>query len=201
MFLRMPFSTLKYCKGCVLTFRNWMAPCAEVYYKGCVPWLLLTSDALADLEQCAPEVIRHTESRGWAVKTPKICSLKGWAWCVCGVLWVLNKNPEISGPCNFTRTDSGLDLAMEDKGTPHVVGGSSNPMRTRTAAWVPGDTWSWVLLCIRDVTMCCCSIYCCCRMWVQGSVLLSQGNIAEDGLRLDCEVRDPKGVEYRERAN
>ena len=35
--------------------------------------------------------------------------------------------------CNFTRTTGGLDLAKEDKGTPHVVGGSSSPMRARTA--------------------------------------------------------------------
>ena len=34
--IQMLFSTLKYYKGCVLTFGNWMAPCAEVYYKGCV---------------------------------------------------------------------------------------------------------------------------------------------------------------------
>ena len=33
----------------------------------------------------------------------------------------------------FLRTNSGLDLAMEDKGTPHVVIGSSSPMRARTA--------------------------------------------------------------------
>ena len=35
--------------------------------------------------------------------------------------------------CNFTRTDSRLDLAMEDKGTPSAVGGSSSPIRARSA--------------------------------------------------------------------
>lgn len=31
---------------------------------------------------------------------------------------------------SFTRTDSGLDLAREDKGTPHVVGGSAKARAT-----------------------------------------------------------------------
>ena len=35
--------------------------------------------------------------------------------------------------CNFTRTDGEMDLAMEDKGTPHLVIGSSSPMMARTA--------------------------------------------------------------------
>ena len=34
---------------------------------------------------------------------------------------------------SLTRTDCGLDLALGDKGTPHVVGGSSFPMRARIA--------------------------------------------------------------------
>ena len=33
--------------------------------------------------------------------------------------------------CSLTRADGGL--AVEDKGTPHAVGGSSSPMRARTA--------------------------------------------------------------------
>ena len=77
--------------------------------------------------------------------------------------------------CNFTRTDGGRDLAMEDKGTPCAVGVSSSPMRGRTAKWVPGDTWRWVLLYIGDVTVCYQTIYWCCRMWVQGSELLAKG--------------------------
>ena len=36
--------------------------------------------------------------------------------------------------CNFTRTDGGLDLTVENKGTPHVVIGSSSLMRARIAA-------------------------------------------------------------------
>ena len=55
--------------------------------------------------------------------------------------------------CNLTRADGWLDLAMEDKGTPHAVGGSSSPVRARTAAWVPHDTWRWVLLCFGDGTV------------------------------------------------
>ena len=38
--------------------------------------------------------------------------------------------------CNFTRTDGGRDLAMEDKGAPCEVGVSSSPMRGRTATRV-----------------------------------------------------------------
>ena len=53
---------------------------------------------------------------------------------------------------NLTRTDSGLDLAVKDRGTPHVVDGSSSTLRARTATGVPSDTWCWVLLCIEDVT-------------------------------------------------
>ena len=33
-------------------------------------------------------------------------------------------------PCNLTRTDGSMDLAVKDKGTPHSVGGSSSPMKT-----------------------------------------------------------------------
>ena len=47
---------------------------------------------------------------------------------------------------------SRLDLAVEDKGTPYVVGGFSGPVRARTTAQVPGDSGHWVLLCKGDVT-------------------------------------------------
>ena len=57
--------------------------------------------------------------------------------------------------CNFTRTNDGLDLAMEDRGTPQLVGGSSSPMRARTAKWVPGDIWCWVLLCVGECNRFC----------------------------------------------
>ena len=33
---------------------------------------------------------------------------------------------------DITGTDGGMDLAMEDKGTPHAVGGSSGPMGSAT---------------------------------------------------------------------
>ena len=42
--------------------------------------VLLTSDPLMDLEQWAPELIKHLESRGWAVNASKIPPFKGWAW-------------------------------------------------------------------------------------------------------------------------
>ena len=51
-----------------------------------------------------------------------------------GVFQVLNKNPtgvKLSPwrlCCNFTRTSSELDLAMEDKSTPNAVSGSSSPL-------------------------------------------------------------------------
>ena len=54
---------------------------------------------------------------------------------------------------NLTRTDRGLDLVKEEKGTPHAVGGSSSPMRARTATWVPGDTWHWIFYILGDVTV------------------------------------------------
>ena len=56
----------------------------------------------------------------------------------------------------------------------HAVGGSSSPMRAKTAAWVPGATWCWVLLCISDVGVCCCSS-CCWGMWVQVAALCTGG--------------------------
>ena len=51
-----------------------------------------------------------------------------------GIFQVLNKNPtgvKLSPwrlCCNFARTDSELDLAMEDKSTPNAVSGSSSPL-------------------------------------------------------------------------
>ena len=38
--------------------------------------VLLTSDSLADLEQCAPKLIKYLKSCGWAVNSVKIPSLK-----------------------------------------------------------------------------------------------------------------------------
>ena len=90
--------------------------------------------------------------------TTKHPLLAGWAWCLWGVLCVLNKNsagmelPLWRLSSSLTRTDSGLDLAMNDKGTPRAVGDSSSTMRARTATWVPSDTWCWALLCVGDVT-------------------------------------------------
>ena len=81
---------------------------------------------------------------------------------------------------NLTRTDSGLDLAVKDRGTPHVVDGSSSTLRARTATGVPSDTWCWVLLCIGDVTVCCFG-YCCGKMQIQGSALPAKGISQMDG--------------------
>ena len=38
--------------------------------------VLLTADSLADLEQCAPKLIKYLKSCGWAVNSIKIPSLK-----------------------------------------------------------------------------------------------------------------------------
>ena len=46
----------------------------------------------------------------------------------------------------------------------------------------------------------CCSLYCCCGMWIQGSVLTHQGNVVEDGLCIYCEAEDPEGMQCMKRA-
>lgn len=108
--------------------------------------VLLTADSLPDLPQRAPELIKYLGSCVWAVNMAKIpfegVGPEPVAVGVEGdlVIMVLNKNPRgVELPlwrlsCNFTRTDSGLNLAMEDKGTPNAVGGSSSPMRAKTIA-------------------------------------------------------------------
>ena len=102
---------------------------------------------------------KHLESWGWAAKATKIPSLKGWAWHLWGGVarFLIENSSEEELPlwrlsCNFTRTDGRLGLTMEDKGTPRAVGGSSCPIRARSTAWVPGDIWHWVLLCLGIVT-------------------------------------------------
>ena len=91
--------------------------------------MLLPSDSLADLEQCE-NIFNHF--------------LEGVGQHLWGCFQVLNKNPNpnpyrvgvapVGLSCNFTRTDGEMDLAMEDKGTPHVVIGSCSPTRARIAA-------------------------------------------------------------------
>ena len=130
---------------------------------------------------------KHLRSCGWAVNATKIPSSKGWpraygGFCrslikiLAGVelpLWRLS--------CSLTRADSGLDLAMEDKGTPRAVGGSSSPTRARTATWVPDDTWCWVFAKYWGCNCCVCS-YCYCKMQVQGSLLPAKGLLQ----KMDC---------------
>ena len=115
-----------------------------------------------DLEQCAVNSVSSDLEKCnllGGLWMPQKSPLKWWAWDLRGVLRVLNKNSAgVELPlwrlfCSFTRTDSGLDLAKEDKGPPHVVGGSSSPVKARAATWVPGDTLHRVLLCIGDVTV------------------------------------------------
>ena len=60
-------------------------------------------------------------------------------------LWVLNEKPcrcavapveallHPTTGSSWSRIDSGLDLAMDDKGTPHEVGDSSSLVGARTA--------------------------------------------------------------------
>ena len=65
----------------VMVARNleeWNCP-ASVKLFHYIDDVLLTSDPLMDLEQWAPELIKHLESCGWAVNVAKIPSLKEWA--------------------------------------------------------------------------------------------------------------------------
>ena len=109
-------------------------------------------DSPADLEQCAPALIKHLESCELAVKATEIPSMKGWIQCWEVVLWVVNEKPCRCGVApvgallhptigsNSSTTDGGLDLAMEDKGTSHEVGDFSSLVGARTATWIPGCT-------------------------------------------------------------
>lgn len=91
---------------------------------------------------------------------------------------------------------------MEDRGTPQLVGGSSSPMGARTAIWVPGDIWCWVfyyvlgnitgLLCVGDVTGVVTAPTAVARCKFKGQCY-SPRSILEDGLRVDCEVKDSEG--------
>ena len=71
-----------------------------------------------------------------ATKTP---SLNGGPGACGGVCRSLVRNPAgMELPlrrllCSLTGRDSGLDLALEGRGTLHAVGGSSSPRRARTA--------------------------------------------------------------------
>ena len=103
-----------------------------------------------DLEKCkhVGELWMPQKSPSWRGR-PRACE---------GFWGSIIKTPQEWFPllrlsCNLTRTDGWLDLAMEDKGTPHAVGSSSSPVRVRTATWVPHDTWHWVLLCFGDGTV------------------------------------------------
>ena len=110
-----------------------MVPCdihlVEQYWKGCVP-------------RCAANLIllqieNSMEAFGtlWVGhECHKSHFLEEWAWCLLRGLQVLNKNPtgmELEAFLQSQRADGGLDLAMEYKGTPPVVGGFSSPMRAR----------------------------------------------------------------------
>ena len=67
------------CKGCVLTFGNWMAPCEEVKavsYAVDLEQCSLLKAVPLDSERLCPQI--HSRY-GWAMKAAKIPSLKGWA--------------------------------------------------------------------------------------------------------------------------
>ena len=135
--------------------------------------------------------------------TTKHPFLAGWAWCLSGVLCVLNKNsagrelPLWRLSYNLTRTDSGLDLAMKDKGTPRAVGDSSSTMRARTGTGVPSDTWCSVLLCIGDVTAVVATAVARCKS--KGQCYWPREYHRWMAHRM--WARDPEGVECAERAN
>ena len=55
--------------------------------------------------------------------------------------------------CNFTGSNGEMDLAMENKGTPHMEGDSSSPMRAKTAILSSRQYLAmWVLLLVWDIT-------------------------------------------------
>ena len=95
----------------------------------------MSQDVLLTLFSCRFRTAwKHLEPCGWAMNATKVTFLKEWAWCLLRGLQVLNKNPtgmELEAFLQSQRADGGLDLAMEYKGTPPVVGGFSSPMRAR----------------------------------------------------------------------
>ena len=134
-------------------------------------------------------------------------------------LWVLNEKPcrcavapaeallNTTTGSNWSRTDSGLDLAIDDKGTPHAVGDSSSLVGARTATWVPGCTlgneclvpcekvkfpvlgigFCYVLeLNLHPSTL---------LLWYVGPrvSVTCQVGISEDRLHKDCKEKDPEG--------
>ena len=60
--------------------------------------------------------------------------------------------------------------------------------------------WQWVLAVLggstRVLVACCCSLHCCCAIWVQGSALLAIDPRRRHP-RLDCMVRNHDGVDCR----
>ena len=118
--------------------------------------VLLTSDSLADLEQCE-HIWDHVSGLWMPQKSPP---RRGGPSTSRGVFRSWIKNPKgVELPlwrfsCNFTRTEGGLHLAMKDKGIPHAVGVSSSPVRP--VLWhefqvIPGT--GLVLLCDGDGTV------------------------------------------------
>ena len=76
-------------------------------------------------------------------------------------------------PCNLTRTDGELDVALEEKGTPGVVGGSCSPIRKGghvTSNRCLARAWPRV-----GAATVCCSMHCCWKMSVQGSAFPAKG--------------------------
>ena len=131
--------------GCVLDL-------GHCTVKGCVVWCATTHWFSCRFRR----VWEHLESCRVAWECLNLEGV-GPSTCrrFCGSLIIILAGVELPLwrlSCNLTRTDGGLDLAMEDKGTPHMEGGSSSPLRARTGTWVLGDTWRWVLLCTGYVT-------------------------------------------------
>ena len=109
-------------------YREGCVQCRTVYCEGCVLDLEQASvkdvccDVLLTSDSCRFRSVKaFGRNRGWAVNAAKVPSLKGEPGAYRGFCGSLIKNPagvELSLwrlSCNFTRTNSGLDLAVEDK--------------------------------------------------------------------------------------
>ena len=130
-----------YCKGCVwwcrTVYKVCVLYCATALWFSCgfrtvfgTMWVDCIWNHVGGLWVMWVDCIWNHVGRLWIMWTlnaTKIRSLKGWAWSPWGFFRVFNKNPAgVDLPLwrlsyNFTKTDGGLDLVMEDKGTPHAV--------------------------------------------------------------------------------
>ena len=88
--------------------------------------ILLTSNSLEDLKQCAPKLVKYLESCGWAVNTTKSCLWRGGT----------NTYGDFSG--SLMRNPAGVELPCG--GSPvsryHIHTIASNNNRHFVKAWI-----------------------------------------------------------------